>query len=369
MNRAEYSRAYPDSFFLDPADVPGLGAYLAAGGRLREGERVLAAERAGEGNMNCVVRVRVSAGEPFILKQARPWVEKYPAIAAPRDRALVEANFYGLTAAIPAVSTRMPRLRWVDADARLLSLEDLGAARDFFSLYAGGTTLDDATLDALADYLTALHAVPLPPPAADPGDDAAGPLTNRAMRALNHTHIFDLPLRADNGLDLDAYTPGLAAAAAPLRADPAYTAVVRALGEGYLADAGAGVGALVHGDFFPGSWLRPPDGTLRVIDPEFSFRGDAAFDVGTTLAHLLLAGQHAASVDRLLARYRPAAGSDDRDMAWRLAGVEIMRRLIGVAQLPLPPDLPRKRRLLDLSRRLVLDPGRARESLELFPGG
>lgn len=353
MNRAEYSRAYPDTFFLDPADVPGLGAYLAARGQLAPGQQILTAERAGEGNMNCVVRVRLSAGSPFILKQSRPWVEKYPVIAAPRDRALVEANFYGLTAAVPAVAARMPRLLWVDVGARLLALEDLGAARDFFSLYAGEETLDGGTLDALADYLTALHAVPLPAEAT--GD---GPLTNRAMRALNHTHIFDLPLRPDNGLDLDAYTPGLAAAAAPLRADADYAAVVRTLGERYLADDPAGV--LLHGDFFPGSWLQTPDGAVRVIDPEFSFRGAAAFDVGNTLAHLLLAGQPVMSVDRFLARYRPAGF--DQETAWRLAGVEIMRRLIGVAQLPLPPDLPRKRRLLDLSRRLVLDPARARES-------
>ena len=365
MNRVEYSRAYPDSFFLDPADVSGLGAYLAERGRLGPGERVLAAERAGEGNMNCVVRVRVSAGNPFILKQARPWVEKYPVIAAPRDRALVEANFYDLTTNIPAVAARTPRLLWVDADARLLALEDLGAARDFFALYAGDVTLDGETLDALADYLTALHAVPLPP-AADSRDDS--PLTNRAMRALNHTHIFDLPLRPDNGLDLDAYTLGLAAAAAPLRADPAYAAAVHALGERYLADDFPG-GALVHGDFFPGSWLRTPDGALHVIDPEFSFRGGAAFDLGTTLAHLLLAAQPVASVDRFLASYRGAAGADDRETAWRLAGVEIMRRLIGVAQLPLPRDLPRKRRLLDLSHRLVLDPARTRESLERSPVG
>ncbi len=349
MDRAEYSRAHPGSFFLDPADAPALGAYLADHGRLAPAERVLAAARAGEGNMNCVVRVRTTVGNSFILKQSRPWVEKYPTIAAPRDRALVEARFYGLTAGTPAVADRMPRLRWVDADARLLALEDLGEARDFFPLYAAGNaaTLDGETLDALADYLTALHAVPRPT-----GETTGGPLTNRAMRALNHTHIFDLPLRPDNGLDLDGYTPGLAAAAAPLRDDAAYVATVRALGERYLhGDDGK---TLVHGDFFPGSWLRPAGGGVRVIDPEFGFWGDAAFDVGTTLAHLHLADQPPALPERFLARYRPPAGEFDQETAWRLAGVEIMRRLIGVAQLPLPADLERKRRLLELSRRLVL---------------
>ena len=120
--------------------------------------------------------------------------------------------------------------------------------------------------------------------------------------------------------------------------------------------------------------MRTADGQPRVIDPEFGFRGDAAFDVSTTLAHLILADQPPELADRFLARYRfpsPAAARGDEPMreAWRLAGMEIfglskiMRRLIGVAQLPLPPDLPRKRRLLALSRRLVLDPGMARATL------
>jgi 5-methylthioribose kinase len=40
------------------------------------------------------------------------------------------------------------------------------------------------------------------------------------------------------------------------------------------------------------------------------------------------------------------------------AGVEIMRRLIGVAQLPLSFGIDRKRSLLRLSRRLVVEPHR-----------
>jgi hypothetical protein len=38
------------------------------------------------------------------------------------------------------------------------------------------------------------------------------------------------------------------------------------------------------------------------------------------------------------------------------AGVEIMRRLIGVAQLPIAAGIDRKRALLNLSRRLVVEP-------------
>jgi 5-methylthioribose kinase len=43
------------------------------------------------------------------------------------------------------------------------------------------------------------------------------------------------------------------------------------------------------------------------------------------------------------------------------AGVEIMRRLIGVAQLPLSYDIDRKRSLLRRSRQLVVEPHRGFE--------
>jgi 5-methylthioribose kinase len=171
------------------------------------------------------------------------------------------------------------------------------------------------------------------------------------MRALNHEHIFRLPVAPDNGLDLEAFTPGLTATAAPLREDAAYVSRVTALGEEYLADGNT----LVHGDYFPGSWLRTDD-RVAVIDPEFCFLGPRAFDVGFMLGHLHLAGQPPATGEALLSLYREKAGADDAlaEQARRFAGVEIMRRLIGVAQLPLTCGIDRKAELLRLSRELVL---------------
>ena len=92
--------------------------------------------------------------------------------------------------------------------------------------------------------------------------------------------MFALPLREANGLDLDAYTttPGLEAAVAPLRADAAYGQAVAALGERYLLGEGE---SLLHGDFFPGSFLQTAAG-VRVIDPEFCFCGDAELDLGVS---------------------------------------------------------------------------------------
>ena len=349
--KEEFRERLPDTYFLDPGDLGSLAGYLRAPGRLAPVETVLAAEKAGEGNMNCTVRVRTSAGS-LILKQSRPWLEKYPQIAAPFDRALAEGRFYRLVAPAPAVAGKMPRLWWTDDHARVIALEDLGTASDFFPLYAHAIALPEEVLVELVAYLSALHGL------APADEQARASLANEEMRALNHEHIFALPLRPENGLDLAAYTgtPGLDAAAAALKEDAAYVSAVAELGERYRSGSGS---SLLHGDFFPGSFLQTSAG-VRVIDPEFCFCGDAEFDLGVFVAHLVLAGEPAARAERVLESYQAnAATGVSPELVRRYAGVEIMRRLIGVAQIPtLQANLARKTVWLELSRRLVLEPGR-----------
>lgn len=167
------------------------------------------------------------------------------------------------------------------------------------------------------------------------------------MRALNATHIFDFPLDPDNGSDLDAITPGLQAVADRLKHDDDFVTAVRAVGALYRGDA---PGVLLHGDLYPGSWLTTPNG-LFVIDPEFCWIGPREWDVGVLIAHLRLSGQPETSVARLIRRYRDAL---DPALMDKICGIEILRRLMGVAQLPLTIDLAAKARLLDESRALVL---------------
>ena len=104
--------------------------------------------------------------------------------------------------------------------------------------------------------------------------------------------------------------------------------------------------ALVHGDFFPGSWLT--DGArVFVIDPEFCFLGAREFDFGVMAGHLLLAHQPVEAVARVAAAAE--AHGADRALAAGFAGVEVMRRLIGVAQLPrLRLTLDAKQALLEI---------------------
>jgi len=340
--RTRFAEQHPGVFYLDPGDVTGLDACLRAAGVLDAGESLLAAVRAGDGNMNCTVRA-TTPRRSLIVKQARPWVAKYPQFDAPWDRALREMEFYQLVARDPRVAARMPQLLHADRDARLLVLEDVGAGADLTGIYRGAT-LSPETVDDLAYYLSALHGAFL-------GESTRRPLPNREMRALNHAHIFEIPLQRENGLVLDETAPGLQAAAELLKADGAYVAAVGRLGtEVYLADGEC----LVHGDFFPGSFLSAPTGP-KVIDPEFACFGRGEFDGAVFLAHLLLGRQAPAVAARFLGRYTPPPGHDPNVML-QLAGVEVMRRLIGYAQLPLGYGLPERRELLARSRALVLHP-------------
>jgi 5-methylthioribose kinase len=326
---------------LDAGDPDSIERYAVARGLVRADALPLEIARAGEGNMNLTLRVTPAAGPPFILKQGRPWVEKYQHIPAPPERTLVEAAFYVAVQADGSVAARMPMVLGVDRDNRVLALEDLGNGGDFTSIY-GGAPLPPAALADLLAWLERLAALPV-------RQEDRAIFANRAMRALNHEHMFRFPLAADNGLDLEGITPGLGEAARELAGESAYRDAVAQLGSRYLADGHA----LVHGDYFPGSWLNAAGG-VRVIDPEFCFLGDAGFDCGILAAHLLLADAGAGHLEAVAASV--AARRLDADLVTAYAGVEIMRRLIGVAQLPLPRDLDRKRSLLQHSRRLVLEP-------------
>jgi 5-methylthioribose kinase len=341
--RQAFDRAFPGGFFLDRDDLGGLERFLRDRGWLSAGETLLSVAAPGQGNMNLVLRA-VTSSRSFILKQARPWVEKYPTIGAPAGRSEVEIAFYEAASTRPSLRDRMPRLLAQDRASGLLVLEDLGSAGDFTSLYRGGW-LGEPEVSDLVSYLADLHRP------VDTNSAARRLFTNRDMRALNHEHIFRLPLVPDNGLDLDRITPGLGDAAASLKDDPSYVGAVRRLGGSYLEDGAA----LVHGDYFPGSWLRTDSG-IRVIDFEFCFLGTPAFDVGVMLAHLHLSRQPIALAEALLSSYQERAGVGDPflDLSRRFAGCEIMRRLIGVAQLPLSADIEDKARLLAVSRDLVL---------------
>jgi len=351
--RENARREHPDFPWLEAGGAPELEAWLRARGWLAAGEAVRQCEPAGAGNMNLVLRVGTTA-RSVVVKQSRPWVEKYDTIAAPFDRALVEQRFYARVATLPLVAAGMPRLLAADPGARALLLEDLGAARDFGWLYArDGKPLLVAVLDALVRWLVALHGGTRG--AADPA------FANREMRALQAEHVFHVPYADPPALDLDALEPGLAAAGRGAAEDAPFRAALAALEARYLADGPC----LVHGDFFPGSWLETAQGA-RVIDPEFGFYGDPELDLGVAIAHLALGRQSLGRALRMIERYAewsaPAAIEPAR--VARYAGAEMARRLLGVAQLPLRTKPGARARLVLRARDAVV----AGDPVRLFAG-
>ncbi|MGB7394227.1 MAG: phosphotransferase [Pricia sp.] len=313
--------------------ISELQTYLGNREWLRPEEKIVSVEKPGEGNMNVVLRV-VTDERSFILKQSRPFVQKYQQIEAPLERIAVEKNFYQAVRD-NAVNAHIPTILGYDSAENLLILEDLGRCEDMVSIYQK-RAISAKELDRLIFILGLIHRKKM-------GDDFP---QNLEMRQLNHQHIFVLPFLENNGFDLDGIQPGLQELSDPIREDANLKAVVESIGQQYLSPGET----LLHGDYFPGSWMTEAD-NLYVIDPEFAFPGFAEFDLGVMAAHLIMATGKKSYLNLIHDKYQ---GEADKKLTGQVAGIEIIRRLIGLAQLPLERDLAEKRKLLKKARKLIL---------------
>lgn len=328
------------AFTLNAADLSGLTQYLRDRKWIAPDEEIQSAEKPGEGNMNYVLRLRTNF-RSFIIKQARDYVEKYPDIPAPAERAVIEGQFYELIQKNPILRGYTPEMSNLDADNHILTMEDLGSSSDFTYLYQQGKELQREELNQLLQFASVLHQE-------FTTDNTEVRIENRAMRQLNAEHIFSYPFMEDNGFNLDDVTPGLQEVAMRYKTDQGFKAKVKALSDSYLNDGKH----LLHGDYYPGSWLKTMDGSVKVIDPEFCFFGPAEFDLSVTLAHLIMADQPEVLRTEAMANYHQPAGFD-LQLLHKLTGVEIMRRVIGLAQLPLAADLARKEILLQQAYEMI----------------
>jgi 5-methylthioribose kinase len=307
---------------------------LAEHGLLEPGERVIELSKAGEGNMNLALRV-ITDRRSMILKQARPWVEKYPSIPAPVNRHDHEARFYRFIASHSQVQAMMPRLIGGISEARVLLIEDLGTATDMTSMYQSSSADSSHDLiQPLVTWLANLHALPL-------GLTDREEFQNLELRSLNHQHLFEVPYQSVPMLDLDRITPGLATLAVSIRSRLPDS--IQEYGKRYLGSGSC----LLHGDFYPGSWLNTSKG-IYVIDPEFCFAGPAEYDLGIMVAHLRFSRFRSEPIDAMKRAYegiRPVVVDWEQVEQW--AAIEILRRLLGVAQLPLVADLDQKREWIE----------------------
>ncbi|GAB3771216.1 S-methyl-5-thioribose kinase [Spirosoma horti] len=334
---------------LDILQTGALQDYLRRRGWLDNEEVVASVEIPGEGSMNYTLRVTTSI-RSLVVKQSRAYIEKHPRLPAPDDRAIIEGSFYQEIQPIPMLANAMPLLLGTDRENNILVLEDLGDTRAYTFLYHSGQLLSEADTLALTDYLSELHY--------HFATEKPGPIfTNKGMRLLNHESIFVAPFNEENGLDLDTVQPGLAELAMAYKQDIPLKKSIRQLGQLYLSDdsqpqANASK-TLLHGDFYPGSWLQTSHKHLKVINPEFCFYGPAEFDLGILIAHLMLAQQPSETINSALTNYIKPAHFNEK-LRHQFTGIELIRRLIGHPQLPFSLSIEQKRLLLAESRQMLV---------------
>lgn len=339
MNKEEvFHQNHPGAIFLDDDKAKEIFSYIRGKGLVSNDEKLVAIEKPGEGNMNFIKRV-ITTKQSFIVKQSRPWVEKYPQINAPTERIEVESRYYQLIQKESFFHDFSPQVILYDKANLILITEDLGNGSDFTSCYGSIDTLKEEHISELINYLSHLHNFSWNPTSFP---------SNMKLKQLNHAHIFVLPYLSDNGFNLDSIQPSLEKLATPIKQNAALTRKIKALGDNYLEKGKV----LIHGDYYPGSWLNV-NHKLKIIDPEFAHFGYPEFDLGVMTAHLLISGISLSDVKIILEDYRKGKEFYEK-LFWGFCGTEILRRLIGIAQLPLEMTIDKKRTLIRLAEDLVL---------------
>jgi len=300
---------------------------------LFENEVLSCISKAGEGNMNVVLRVR-SNKRSFIFKQSRPFVQKFRDIQAPIERVDVEFNFYKAVNQNNNKSFYPKIISYVKENFFMI-LEDLGEFDDYTSIYRN-RSINEETIIRLTHMLKDIHSTKT---------NLNYPL-NIDLKKLNYQHIFVLPFIKQNGFSLDSVHKGLNQLAIPLIDNKALQNKSLLIGKRYLTKGKT----LLHGDFYPGSWIKSQN-KIFIIDPEFSFLGDLEFDLGVFIAHIIMTTQKQNYLKIIIDYY---SKSVDEKLVADYACIEIIRRLIGLAQLPINLTLDEKEKLLKFANNLLL---------------
>jgi 5-methylthioribose kinase len=308
------------------------------------------AEEIGDGNLNLVFRVRGGDGS-VIVKQALPYLrvvgEGWPLTL---DRARIEAEALALHGRL--APGRVPALLAHDPVLAVLVLEDLFAHRVWRAELVAGR--DVAGVPAqLGEYCarTLLGTSDLLMAPAERKALAAR-FSNPELCAITEDLVFTSPYVDSPS---NRYDDAIADLAQELRRDRPLRRAAAVLRFRFRTRAEA----LLHGDLHTGSVLVAPS-DARAFDHEFAFLGPMGFDTGNVLANLALARTaHAAAGDEAFAaRLDVAAQAFWEAFAdgvrrlwpagepWRepflagvladsagYAGVEVLRRLVGLAHV------------------------------------
>jgi len=336
-----------------PLDDASLAAHLVARGLLAGGDHV-GVETAGDGNVNWVRRAR-SGARSWIVKQARPALERFPQYRASTERIVFEERWFAIARPLDARGV-CPEVLDFDVARRVLVLEDLGEAERLDHALLRGSDATGVVRD-VASLLGAVHRA-----TRDPA--LAARFANDDMRRLHGEHVFALPF-APNDFPLG---PELRARAERVWRDRELGEIAAASYRRYLQPRGA----LLHGDVQAGNVLILPGGRAKLLDAEIAHVGDPAFDVGLLLAHVLLPAvarcelaRAAATVAAAWNAYASAHGADAPPFAdaARHAGIEVLRRTIGAARVAAVADTTAALAALDLACPLIRTPPASPDAL------
>lgn len=319
--------------YFDETTQVKLQTYLQEKAFIKETDRILSLAKAGDGNMNATLKVVTSSAKSLVVKQSRPFVKKFPEFDAPEERILAEAAFYKLIEERHPQQGSMPNLRALD-EANCLAIFDFEEnAKDGTFLYTFGKedvspiTKDlEQALISIAEWLADLHTINV--------DDQLQNtvLQNREMAEFQRNQSLEVPFQKLMNQMKATLVP-----------DPLYTAAWNAFRtSAFLAARNSldtrfrrSTNTLLHGDFFPKNWLFLPDGKTKIIDPEFCFFGPAEYDLGVMIAHLHLAGISTDVIARVFSAYTAKNPTADGLLTDSFARFEIIRRIIGLAKLPI----------------------------------
>lgn len=328
--KERFLQSFPDAFYLEKENIEQVERYLKTRGWLRSDDKLLSLEKPGEGNMNYVLRAEFGNSKSIILKQARPWVEKFPTIDAPVLRTEVEDRFFELTSEYRFLASHTPSVIGLDRESHILALEDLGEASDCTYVYQKNESFSEVEVQKVVSFINELNQI----------EGARLFYTNLEMRRLNHQHIFHLPFLSDNGFALDDIQLGLQDMSDLCKLDIEVVSKASELGSMYLNEGTR----LQHGDLYPGSILSTPE-SFYVIDPEFSFIAPLEWDISIFIAHLFLAEAGEPLIQTAIKEFEKPSSFNEANFCG-FVGIEIIRRIIGLAQLPLELSLSEKEQLL-----------------------
>lgn len=316
----------------------------------------------GDGNLNLVFRAE-GALSSVVVKQALPYL-RVAGEAWPLTRHRARIEWRALQVHSELCPGMLPELLEFDDARSAIVMEDLRSFLSWRDLLVSGVPTPGVAEQVgtyAATVLLRTSALVL----TDAERERLRPdFLYSEMCGVTEQLVFDTPYQNS---PLNRIDPELARTAASLVGDQGLDEAVAALKRRFRTEADS----LLHGDLHTGSVMVDGD-RVRIIDLEFAFFGPPGFDIGCLLANLAIAriahriaGQleFAKEIDRYATEFWQAFAATTR-LLWpvplssadtfleevladsaRFAGLEMIRRIVGLAHAKDIDSLPQPTRL------------------------